>query len=171
MKGELRRAGCCDGFVAQWLWRLQSDTLGSSPAVVGFSIFSFLLEQVGFQLTSIIKYTIAWWGNGCSGLLTSLHFNCPYYLHDSLSVPKSIFSSCSWQSWKNVTVPPSPTISLLNTDNLPPEYRESPSSIPRISLLNTNNLPPQYQQSPFSIPTISLLNTDNLPPQYHQSPS
>ena len=35
--------------MAQWLRRLQSDTLGSSPAVAGFSLFSFLSEQVEFQ--------------------------------------------------------------------------------------------------------------------------
>ena len=35
--------------MAQWLWRLQSDTLGSSPAVAVFSLFSFLPEQVEFQ--------------------------------------------------------------------------------------------------------------------------
>ena len=35
--------------MAQWLWRLQSDTLGSSPAVAGFSLFSFSPKQVGFQ--------------------------------------------------------------------------------------------------------------------------
>ena len=49
MKGESDGAGFCGGFVAQWLWRLQSDTLGSSPAVAGFSLFSFLPEQVDFQ--------------------------------------------------------------------------------------------------------------------------
>ena len=36
--------------MVQWLWQLQSDTLGSSPAVAGFSLFSFHLKQVGFQL-------------------------------------------------------------------------------------------------------------------------
>ena len=44
------RAGFCGGFVAQWLWRPQPDTLGSSPAVDCFSLFSFLPEQVEFQL-------------------------------------------------------------------------------------------------------------------------
>ena len=44
------RAGFCGGFVAQWLWRLQSDTLDSSRAVAVFSLFSFLSEQVGFRL-------------------------------------------------------------------------------------------------------------------------
>ena len=39
--------------MAQWLWPLQSDTLGSSPAVAVFSLFSFLPEQVEFQKTSI----------------------------------------------------------------------------------------------------------------------
>ena len=43
-------------FVAQWLRWLQSDTLGSSPAVASFSLFSFLPEQVGFQWT-FYKYT------------------------------------------------------------------------------------------------------------------
>ena len=47
---RIGRAGCCGGFMAQWLWWLQSDTLGSSPTVVGFSLFSFLLKQVEFQL-------------------------------------------------------------------------------------------------------------------------
>ena len=44
------RAGFCGSFVAQWFWRLQSDTLGSSPAVADFSLFSFLPEQVEFRL-------------------------------------------------------------------------------------------------------------------------
>ena len=35
--------------MAQWLWRLQSDTLGLSPAVASISRFSFLYEQVDFQ--------------------------------------------------------------------------------------------------------------------------
>ena len=50
MKGELRGLG---SVVASWLsglWRLQSDTLGSSPAVAGFSLFSFLPKQVEFHL-------------------------------------------------------------------------------------------------------------------------
>ena len=46
----IERAGCCGGFVAQWLWWLQSDTLGSSSTIAGFSHFSFPLKQVGFQL-------------------------------------------------------------------------------------------------------------------------
>ena len=33
---RIGRAGYCGGFIAQWLWRLQSDTLSSSPAVAGF---------------------------------------------------------------------------------------------------------------------------------------
>ena len=40
MKGEL---GGLVAVVASWLsglWQLQSDTLGSSPAVAGFSLFS-----------------------------------------------------------------------------------------------------------------------------------
>ena len=51
-------AGFCGGFVAQWLWRLLSDTLGSSPAVAGFSLFSFLPEQVEFQLNfyNVVKF-------------------------------------------------------------------------------------------------------------------
>ena len=39
--------------VASWLsglWQLQSDTLGLSPAVAGFSLFSFLPEQVELHL-------------------------------------------------------------------------------------------------------------------------
>ena len=44
------RAGFCGGFMAQWLWRLQSDTVGSSPAVAHISLFSYLPEQVEFQL-------------------------------------------------------------------------------------------------------------------------
>ena len=45
------RAGFCGGFVAQWLWLLQSDTLGSSPPVAVFLFFfSFLPKQVKFQL-------------------------------------------------------------------------------------------------------------------------
>ena len=35
---RIGRAVCCDGFVAQCLWRLQSETLGSSPAVAVFSL-------------------------------------------------------------------------------------------------------------------------------------
>ena len=36
--------------VAQWLWRLQPDTLGSSPSAPGFSPFSpFLVEQAEEQ--------------------------------------------------------------------------------------------------------------------------
>ena len=46
---RIGRAGCCGGLVAQWLWRLQSDTLGSSPAVAVFSLFSFLSKWIGFQ--------------------------------------------------------------------------------------------------------------------------
>ena len=49
MKGELEGTGCCGGFVARWLWELQSDTLGLSPAVAGFFLFSFLPEQGEFQ--------------------------------------------------------------------------------------------------------------------------
>ena len=48
-EGRIGRAGCCGGLVARWLWRLQSDTLGSSPTVASFSLFSFLPEQVEFQ--------------------------------------------------------------------------------------------------------------------------
>ena len=43
--------------VASWLsglWRLQSDTLGSSPAVAIFSLFSFLSEQVELHLNLCI---------------------------------------------------------------------------------------------------------------------
>ena len=32
-------SGCCGGFVAQWLWRLQPDTLGSTPSAAGFLPF------------------------------------------------------------------------------------------------------------------------------------
>ena len=39
------RAGCCSGFVAQWLWWLQSDSLGLNPAVAGFSLL--LSPQAG----------------------------------------------------------------------------------------------------------------------------
>ena len=50
MKGELWRLV---SVVASWLsglWRLQSDTLGSSPSVASFSLFSFLPEQGEFHL-------------------------------------------------------------------------------------------------------------------------
>ena len=36
---RIGRAGCCGGFLTQWLWWLQSDTLGLSPAVAVFSLF------------------------------------------------------------------------------------------------------------------------------------
>ena len=57
MQYEMRigKAGCCGGSMAQWLWRLQSRTLGSNPTVASFSLFSFLPEQVEFQQSS---YTI-----------------------------------------------------------------------------------------------------------------
>ena len=52
--------------VASWLsglWRLQSDTLGSGPAVAGFSLFSFLLEQIEFHLNlhvcSVMFYDVS----------------------------------------------------------------------------------------------------------------
>ena len=47
--------------VASWLsglWRLQSDTLGLSPAVAGFLLFSFLPKQVEFQLSLRIIHNI-----------------------------------------------------------------------------------------------------------------
>ena len=56
MKGELRRAGCCGGFVAQWLWRLHPDTLSSSPAVAGLSLFSSLSKQVVFHTIIYIHH-------------------------------------------------------------------------------------------------------------------
>ena len=38
--------------VAQWLWRLQPDTLGSSPSAAGFSPFSpFFVQQVELHQT------------------------------------------------------------------------------------------------------------------------
>ena len=41
--------------VAQWLWRLQPDTLGLSPSAAGFSPFSpFLVEQA--ELHNMIFY-------------------------------------------------------------------------------------------------------------------
>ena len=59
MKGELWKAGCCGGFVAQWLWWLQPDTPGASPSTAGF-FFAFLLslQQVDFQLIALHTYTI-----------------------------------------------------------------------------------------------------------------
>ena len=40
-KGQLLwRAGCCGGFVAQRLWRLQPETLGGSPSAASFFCFS-----------------------------------------------------------------------------------------------------------------------------------
>ena len=38
--------------VAQWLWWIQPDTLGSSPSATGFSPFSpFLVEQAELHQT------------------------------------------------------------------------------------------------------------------------
>ena len=50
---RIGRAGCCGGFVAQWLWRLQLDTLGSSPAVAGFFFYSFSPSRLSPDETSI----------------------------------------------------------------------------------------------------------------------
>ena len=44
------RAGFCGSFMPQWLWQLQSDTLGSSLVVTSFLLFSFLPGQVDFGL-------------------------------------------------------------------------------------------------------------------------
>ena len=51
-------AGFCGGFVAQWFMAaIQSDTLGLSPAVAGFSLFSFLSQQAEFHLTFVYVHT------------------------------------------------------------------------------------------------------------------
>ena len=45
--------------VASWLgglWWLYSDTLGSSHAVAGFLLFSFLSKQAEFQLMFVFAY-------------------------------------------------------------------------------------------------------------------
>ena len=60
--------------VASWLgglWRLLSDTLGSSPAVAGFSLFSFLSQQAEFQLTFVICL-FCWLSSGPYVLVVSL---------------------------------------------------------------------------------------------------
>ena len=44
--------------MAQWLWRLQSDTLGLSLTVARFPLFSFLPEQVEFRLNFHIIFII-----------------------------------------------------------------------------------------------------------------
>ena len=43
------RAGFCGGFVVQWFMVATVRTLGLSPAVAVFSLFSFLPEQVEFH--------------------------------------------------------------------------------------------------------------------------
>ena len=49
--------------MAQWLWRLQSDSLGWSPTAASFSLFSFLPEQVEFHLNlrvcSVMLYNLS----------------------------------------------------------------------------------------------------------------
>ena len=50
---RIGRAGCCGGFVAQWLWRLQSDTLGSSPAVAVFFSSPFSSSRLSSNEISI----------------------------------------------------------------------------------------------------------------------
>ena len=47
------RAGCCGGFVAKWLWRLQSNTLGLSPAVASFFSSPFSPSRLSSNETSI----------------------------------------------------------------------------------------------------------------------
>ena len=43
--------------MAQWLWRLQSDTLGSSPTVVGFLLSPFSQSGLDSNDTFInVKY-------------------------------------------------------------------------------------------------------------------
>ena len=47
-------AGFCGGFVAQWFMSaLVPNTLGLSPAVASFSLFSFLSQQVEFHLAFV----------------------------------------------------------------------------------------------------------------------
>ena len=47
--------------MAQWLWRLQSDTLGLSPIVAGFSLSSFLpASRLGSNETYSYNYPCRW---------------------------------------------------------------------------------------------------------------
>ena len=65
MKGELEGlVAVVASWLSTWLWRLQSDTLGSSPTVAGISLFSFLPEQVKFQRN-----------------FYSINFTCNYIIH------------------------------------------------------------------------------------------
>ena len=53
------RAGFCGGFMAQWLWRLYSQTPWVlSSAVAGFSFFSFPPKQVEFRLNFRISMCV-----------------------------------------------------------------------------------------------------------------
>ena len=49
---SIEKAGCCGGLMAR-LWRLQSDTLGSSSAVAGFLLGSFSLSRLSSKETSM----------------------------------------------------------------------------------------------------------------------
>ena len=45
--------------MAQWLWRVQSDTLGSSPAVAGFLFSLFFPSRLGSNETSVIDISLS----------------------------------------------------------------------------------------------------------------
>ena len=51
---RIGRGGCCGGFVAQWLWRVQLNTLSLSPAVVSFLSSPFFPSRLSSNKTSIM---------------------------------------------------------------------------------------------------------------------
>ena len=82
--------------MAQWLWWLQSDTLGSSPTVVGFSLFSFLLKQVEFQL-NFYKICIVFIFGRISHVTMFLSMS-----HQMYNVSSTCTSSGTMTIWKNL---------------------------------------------------------------------
>ena len=83
------RACICGSFMAQWLWQLQPDTLGSSPAAAGFSLLSFLPEQIEFQrklysiyfMYLIVFITILLYINNYCILFVLILLQCSTYVH------------------------------------------------------------------------------------------
>ena len=57
------RAGFFGGFVAQWLWRLQSDTLAWSPTVAGFRFSPFFTSRLNSSQTFVYVRTYYYVGH------------------------------------------------------------------------------------------------------------